>query len=215
LRGIRHNRACGYRTIFDEFSLTREQVSSAREIYPNNMTNTGTIQRRTVAAAILLLCPVLLVAFPYLHFHWQLSRHQQDPDQLLVFASRAGVNDLLRDLSANEYIWTNVLDRIKSGDTRWLQLADALTVSSSAHPMEELYGALSVALDRTPESVLSLPRVEPEIVCNFIDDDHGSTSPDFKDIYKRRVAIVSALNVPALAERKNMCLESAKYLLRL
>jgi len=185
------------------------------EIVAHEMKTDRADRRRTSVAILLLICPLLLVAFPYLHFQWQLARHTQDPDQLLPLASSPAVNYLVHELSENEYAWTNVLNGIKTGDQRWLRLANALVVSRSAHPTEELYGALSVALDKTPEIVLFLPNVNPEIVCAFIEDDHGgATSPDFNAIYKHREAIVSKINVPALATRKAECLESAKHLLQ-
>lgn len=177
---------------------------------------TNSCKRRTkwlIAAAI-----VLALAGPWLvieaQFQWQLSQNKQDPQQLLIAAKVKGGSALAHDLSANEHVWHNVLDGIRTADQAWLDVADELVESHGAHTLEELYGALSVALDNSPEKVLLLSRVKPEIVCSFFDEHSLIGKPNLAAIHDRRVRTISAIQDSRLALQKIECLSGAAYLLK-
>ena len=103
--------------------------------------------------------------------------------------------------------YERVMDRIDTGDARYVALALKLAPGADAGAAEELPIALAFALPRNPRAVLAVlgPNGFPvEDVCSapFIED----TVKDIPGYIRRAERAVSAVDDPKLAKTRDACL---------
>jgi hypothetical protein len=142
------------------------------------------------------------------------SYNVRNPNRLILISRIGASGFVVSGLSANNDAWEEMLRAVRVGQKDWLNLANELVGTGYAHANEELYGALSTALDHFPEAVLRLQRVVPEIVCSIVDEHHYEGSNiDLKTIYRNRVARLSGVKDPLLGQKVAECLRGANQLL--
>lgn len=168
--------------------------------------------RRYLLALPFILIGLWIATIGTLFIHAQ----SRNPNPLLLYglSKVLGGHMVAAELTATDGSWDNVLQGIRSAERRWLMLANELTASRGSHTMEELYGALSVALDKSPQSVLSLDKVDPATVCAITDHDHDNTKvTDFRALHAQRKKAISSLRVPDLQKRIMECQKATDGLL--
>jgi len=145
-----------------------------------------------------------------------LARALATPAQILAAIQTAGaqavVNELFQD--GQSVRWAHVIDRIETGDARWLEVAAALEKGSDAGATEELYIAVAHALLRAPERVLAMVSEQP--AANGTEDfpiDVICTMPDiepplaiYRAYIRRARAALDRVHDPALAGKRARCI---------
>ena len=122
-----------------------------------------------------------------------------------AIASR-GIGPVFADMTAgNGAEWKAVMSAVETGSPEWLSIAAKLLSVVDAGTTSDLYFALSLALIKNPEGVLSLvgPDLPLENLCSvpFIE-------PDRKTVVSHQRAVRAALlkvTAPGLASRKVAC----------
>ncbi len=104
-----------------------------------------------------------------------------------------GVAWVYRGLSFEDDRWEVVLRGVKSGESIWLRVAADLKPALDTHPGEEMIGAVSIALDKNPESALKLlvPVYGAQLICG----EEMDGSPLTPDHAKARRLLLSQTEV--------------------
>jgi hypothetical protein len=111
--------------------------------------------------------------------------------------------------------WSQLTDKVASGDAAWIDVAVALSKGSDAGSTSELHDALSLSLAKNPEYVLKvLPKNSSEPcslsrVCEGPDDPPETLSAAMKEL-KNAEAAVQQIHGKALQANKRQCLENLK-----
>jgi hypothetical protein len=114
-------------------------------------------------------------------------------------------------------LWNNddydqVMDKLKTGDDRWIALAPLLAPGTDADAGEDLLVALAFALPRNPRAVLTVLAGKQGSffvdVCTVPFDE--GTVKDISVYIKRARKAVAEVSDPALARTKAECLEQLR-----
>lgn len=103
--------------------------------------------------------------------------------------------------------WQKVVRKVESGNADWLHVAGGLLKATDAGDTESLHFALSIALTRNAEGVLSMlgPEVPVERICTvpYIEPS-AKVEQEYRT--KARASIAKVLK-PELTLQKNVCLK--------
>ena len=103
--------------------------------------------------------------------------------------------------------WQKLVHKVESGNVEWLHVAGGLLKATDAGDTESLHFALSIALTRNAEGVLSLlgPEVPADRICT-VPYIEPSAKEEEEYRTKARASIAKVLK-PELALQKNACLK--------
>jgi hypothetical protein len=106
--------------------------------------------------------------------------------------------------------WNELIEKIETGEKRWLEVAKALRPGTDAGASEMLHLAAGVALVRSPREVLLLlgPGMSLEAVCGFPDmaDNRYKTQKQTVQYLDARIEAVKKLSGPDIASLRDQCL---------
>jgi hypothetical protein len=159
---------------------------------------------------LIILTATILKARPY--------ESLPDPTQLNADIEKFGANQVLDRIWNSDRAFGELFDRISSGNAIWIAIAVKLRAVSDAGVTESLYMAMSRALAKNPESVLSvltsnykLGSFEAERVCGG-DMLYINYAESEIDKWRREaISAVSGVNIEGLEEIKALCI---KYISR-
>jgi hypothetical protein len=133
------------------------------------------------------------------------------PDEIAKDIKMHGAHAVVARLLTNGD-YDRVMDKVDTGDARWVALVPLLAPGADAGAAEELPIALAFALPRNPQAVLSVvggkSGFPAEDVCSapFIE----GTIDNIPAYIKKAEAAVSRVSEPGLAEVKAKCLGELK-----
>ena len=137
---------------------------------------------------------------------------------ILADIQRRGAKTVLDQLYGREARWRPVVEGVASGQARWLEVASALKPAARRNlaVSQELTVALSRALEKAPANVLGVldEAFDADDVCslNTIEDSLGTDFHAALASVERRERAVARVSDPALAERREACLEFLREL---
>jgi hypothetical protein len=133
--------------------------------------------------------------------------------------ARRGARTVLEEIYGREPRWRPVIDGVASGQRDWLEVAARFKAVSlrNLSVSQELTVAVSRALERAPAQALRIlggGAFDADDVCSLVTLE-DSLGPDYEAALRtveRRERAVSAVGDPALAPRRDDCLDFLKEL---
>jgi hypothetical protein len=130
---------------------------------------------------------------------------------LLADIKTRGAEAVFAQLSQGEK-WDELLRHVETEQTQWLQVVVQLQPATDHDSSALLTVAAGIALAKAPQQVLSMvvPALPLEAVCGLPDvsDLRFATKPKATRYLDARIAAVTRLNEPAIADLKMACLKS-------
>ena len=132
--------------------------------------------------------------------------------------ARGGARRVLDQLYGSEARWRAMLDGVASGQPAWLDVASRLkpAAARTVPVSQDLTVAVSRALERAPANVLAIldAAFDTDDVCslNTLEDSLGPDYHAALGTVERREQAVSRVDAPALAARRDDCLEFLREL---
>jgi hypothetical protein len=132
--------------------------------------------------------------------------------------ARRGARPVLEDLYAREARWRPVIEGVASGHARWLEVAARFkrVAMRNLAVSQELTVAVSRALGPAPAAALGVLEgaFDADDVCslNTLEDSLGPDYAVALGTVERRERAVSKVREPALAARRDACLEFLREL---
>lgn len=114
-------------------------------------------------------------------------------------------------------LWDEVIEQIETGNSQWLDVAQALKPGTDVHLSESLNIALSIALPKAPSQVLRIlgsdrRNFQVETICSALLIE---PSPGVQEaLLQRSEAALRALRVPKLEDERQACLQHVQTSLR-
>ncbi len=140
----------------------------------------------------------------------------RDPDSLLTELAHSGAKAVVRRLSCGAgSLWDAVLQKIESGDPRWLNVAAQLAAGTDAATSEALLVTLARALVKNPVGVLRLAGSQTFL---SIEDLCGAPFIEPEPAYLRHYLnaaehAVERLEERAIEEPRSKCLAQIKRII--
>jgi hypothetical protein len=137
---------------------------------------------------------------------------------ILADIARRGARTVLDDLYGHEARWRPVIAGVASGQAAWLEVAARLKPAAlrNLSVSQELTVAVSRALEREPARVLSVldAAFASDDVCslNTVEDSLGEDYELALRTVERRERAVARVSAPALAGRRDDCLDFLREL---
>jgi hypothetical protein len=137
---------------------------------------------------------------------------------ILEQIARRGARPVLDELYAREARWRPVIEGVRSGQARWLEVAARFKAVAMRNlsVSQELTVAVSRALEREPENALGVLEgaFDADDVCslNTLEDSLGTDFAAAMATVERRERAVAKVADPALATRRQTCLEFLREL---
>lgn len=135
----------------------------------------------------------------------EMSKYYSNPSTIIEEINKRGAQKIVDDLFNNYESWEYIMNKIASGDDKWLQVALALRPGTDAHATETLFLALGEALVNKPDKVLSLFSDDFSInnICSYPDVNDPRFATKNNNLMKlekrkKRVALIfdKALRLP-------------------
>jgi len=132
--------------------------------------------------------------------------------------ARRGARSVLDDLYGREARWRPVIEGVARGEPKWLEVAARFkpVALRNLSVSQELTVAVSRALEREPAQVLAVLEgaFDTDDVCslNTVEDSLGEDYDLALRTVERRERAVGQVAAPALAERRDDCLEFLREL---
>lgn len=137
---------------------------------------------------------------------------------ILDAIARRGARPVLDEIYAREARWRPVIEGVVSGQPKWLEVAARFkpVALRNLSLSQELTVAVSRALEREPAQVLAVLEgaFDTDAVCslNTVEDSLGEDYDLALRTVERRERAVARVASPALAERRDDCLEFLREL---
>jgi hypothetical protein len=169
----------------------------------------GTDMRKAVGSLFLLFIVLFSATAP---------AKELTPSGILAEISDLGpraVIDILWNSDENHpNDWDRMMEKIGSGESRWLEVAQLLKPASDAGSSEDLNGALAVALLKNPGDVLAMAQVGPFAVNDVCTCPYVVETPEEEEIAdtylnsaeKALAEMTVPVNNPSLDTVRNNCL---------
>jgi hypothetical protein len=146
--------------------------------------------------------------------------YYSDTQAIIERISKDGADKVVRELSENGNffdIWLWIMNKISSGEDKWLHVAVALWPGTDGAATETLFLALGEALVKAPKKVLTLFSDDFSIkgICSFpdVNDPRFDTkSENLKELEKRRKSLLSISDrkIESAQEQCLKCLEKSR-----
>jgi hypothetical protein len=141
-----------------------------------------------------------------------------EAQEMLDDIGARGAKAVLEEIYGREPLWRPVLEGVASGHPKWLEVAARFKAVSfrNLSASQELTVAVSRALDRSPaHALVVLERAfDADDVCslNTLEDSLGTDYETALRTVERREQGVARVKDPALASRRDACLEFLREL---
>lgn len=137
------------------------------------------------------------------------GQNANTPQQLETEIQQRGARAVVQQLTAGKGAnWDRVVRQIQTGDQKWIEVARSLRAGTDAGNTESLYYAVSYALLKAPEHVLSVisEQFPLEAICSVPDIEPSAAK--VRSHVQEAKAALAKVHDPQLASVRDRCIAS-------